>query len=147
MFEIAFLDAEPELQEDGWLALRGRIVLGDFEEEFLASLDPWSRPQYERHWIEAAQRIVSGRFDRTAFVSSAFQFIWTMWLADDQVLVQEKLLMTDTLIAPFDPSDPYRQVGPHESESDEGTHYSEWKITVEDLRAFIERHADKVAVE
>jgi hypothetical protein len=147
MSDITFLDAELEVQEDGWLALRGQIVLGDFAEEFLASLGPWSRPQYERQWIEAAQRIVTGRFEYTAFVSSAFQFIWAMWLIGDEVLVQEKLLMTDTLISPFDPSDPYRQVGQHESESDDGTHVSEWKITVEDLRAFIERHADKVAVE
>jgi hypothetical protein len=108
---------------------------------------PVGSPQYEQQWIEAAQRIVSGRFDHTAFISSAFQFIWTMWLIGDQVLVQEKLLMTDTLIAPFDPSDPYRQVGQHKSESGDGAHISEWKITVEDLRAFIERHADKATVE
>ena len=130
MFDIAFLDAEPEVQEEGWLALRGRIVFGDFEEEFLAPLDPWSRPQYERQWIEAARRIVSGEFGSTAFVSSAFQFIWTMWLAGEEVLVQEKLLMKDTLIAPFDPSDPYRQIGAHQSESEDGMRISEWRITV-----------------
>ena len=45
MFDIALLDVEAEIQEEGWLALRGRIVLGDFEEEFLAALEAWSRPQ------------------------------------------------------------------------------------------------------
>ena len=68
-----------------------------------------------------------------------------MWVVGEEVLVQEKLLMTDTLIEPFDPTDPYRQIGPHKSESEDGMRISEWRIRVEDLRAFIERHADGLA--
>jgi hypothetical protein len=110
VFDIGFLDAEPEAQEEGWLALRGRLVLGAYEEEFLAALEPWGRAEYERHWIEAARRIIDGQHDHTGFFTSAFQFFWVMWREGEDLLVHEKLLVEQTLLAPFDPQDPYRQV-------------------------------------
>ena len=46
MFHIEFIDDEPELQEDGWLGLWGRITLGEYEERFLAPVGYWSRADY-----------------------------------------------------------------------------------------------------
>ena len=91
VFDIAFVHDEPERQEDGWDALEGEIRLGDYRETFLAALDPWGRQDYERHWIEAAQRLIRGS-DRTAFVTLAFQFRWVMWRDGTSLVAQEHLL-------------------------------------------------------
>jgi hypothetical protein len=61
---------------------------------------------------------VSGKFDTTAFVTSAWQFMWPMWREGDDVFVQERLLLAGTLIAPFDPADPCAQIGPHRRETE-----------------------------
>ena len=68
------------------------------------------RADYERHWIEAARRLLVGA-DRTGFFSSAFQFWWTMWRKGQDLFVHEQLIIEATLLEPFDPSDPYRQIG------------------------------------
>ena len=78
MFDIEFICDEEEVSDEGWHALRGRITIGKFSEEFLATIQPWTRSQYECQWIEAAQRLLDGS-DRTAFFTSAFQFWWVMW--------------------------------------------------------------------
>jgi hypothetical protein len=138
VFDISFIDTEPEPQEDGWLALRGRTTLGSHREEFLASLGEWSRAQYERHWSDAARRIVS-ESDRTLFFTSAFQFCWTMWRQSEDVFVQERLLIPATWLEPFDPSDPWRQIGEHHLVSDDGSPISEWRLHVDDIRDFLNR--------
>jgi hypothetical protein len=38
MFDLAFAGDEPQRQEDGWDALQGKIVVGDYAETFLAPL-------------------------------------------------------------------------------------------------------------
>jgi hypothetical protein len=77
MFDLAFAGSEPQRQEDGWDALQGKIVVGDYAETFLAPLSAWQRTDYEHHWIEAAIRLLRGA-DRTAFITVAFQFWWPM---------------------------------------------------------------------
>jgi len=141
VFDIYFLDAEPEEQEEGWLALRGCSVLGEFQEEFLAALGPWTREQYQRHWIQAARRLVEGPYDRTGFFTSAFQFWWTMWREGEDVFVQQQLLISETLREPFNPDDPYRQLRDRHSTSDDGLPLSEWRLTMNDIRDFLARRS------
>jgi hypothetical protein len=143
VFDITFLNGPPERQEEGWDALRGRIVLGEFEEEFLAALGPWGRSAYERHWIEAASRVVDLGHDRTGFFTSAFQFFWIMWRRGDDLLVHEKLLIQQTLLEPFDPADPYRQIGEYARVNDDGVPVSEWRVSMDDLRAFLVRSRER----
>jgi hypothetical protein len=138
MFDIAFLDRGPERQEDGWYALRGRIVLGEFSEEFLAPLDHWSAADYQLHWVEAARRLVHGGYDRTGFLTS-FQFLWMMWRDGDDVRVQEKMLIDETLLAPFDPKNPYLQIDEYTGLTEDGMPLSEWRVAIDDVREFLDR--------
>jgi hypothetical protein len=61
MSDIEFLSDEPEVQGEGWLGLRGLVTLGAANEEFIAPLSMWSAERYQRHWIEAADRLASGQ--------------------------------------------------------------------------------------
>ena len=95
LFDVGFIATEPESLAEflGGEAsgLRGRIVIGEFSEEFVALLDVWHGEDYQRHWAEAAARIAAGA-DRTAFFSSAFEFRWTMWRLGSELRVQEHYL-------------------------------------------------------
>ena len=138
MFDISFVTTEPEPQENGWLALRGRTTLGSHREEFLAALGTWSRADYERHWSDAARRLISDS-DSTLFFTSAFQFCWTMWRVKEEVFVQERLLIPTTWLEPFDPTDPWRQIGKRHTVSDDGSPISEWRLPFDDIREFLYR--------
>jgi hypothetical protein len=143
VFDIEFIGNEPEHLdegEDAWVALRGRTTLGDYQEEFLASLGHWSPADYQRQWIEAARRLLGGA-DRTGFFTSAFQFWWVMWRDGEMVYAREQLLVEDTLIAPFDATDLYRQIGRRASVSEDGNQISEWRLRVADIEAFVTRRA------
>jgi len=142
VFDIEFIADEPEYLdegEDAWVALRGRTTLGDYQEEFVASLGNWSRADYQRQWIEAARRLLGGT-DRTGFFTSAFQFWWVMWREGDAVYVHEQLLVGDTL-GSFDPADPYHQIAERETVSDDGTEISEWRLEIADIEDFLARRA------
>ena len=145
MFDIAFIADEPEQFDEGEyvsVALRGRTTLGDYQEEFLASLRYWSRTDYERQWVEAARRLLAGA-EHTGFFTSAFQFWWVMWRDGETVYVHEQLLTREGLVAPFDPADPYRQIGERYTISEDGGTVSEWRLGVVDIEAFVARRASE----
>ena len=145
MFDIEFIADEPEHVDEGehaWVALRGRTTLGDYQEEFLAPLGTWSRAEYQRQWIEAARRLLVGA-DRTGFFTSAWQFWWVMWRDGQAVYVHEQLMVEDTLIAPFDPADPYRQIGERYTISEDGDAVSEWRLEFADIEAFVARRVSE----
>ena len=145
MFDIEFIADEPEHLdegEDAWVALRGRTTLGDYQEEFYASIGYWSRADYERHWIEAARRFLDGA-DRTGFYTSAFQFWWVMWREGEAIYVREMLMVEDTLIAPLNPEDPYRQIGERDTLSEDDHEVSESRLELADIRDFVARRASE----
>ena len=107
-------------------------------------LDNWSRADYQRQWIEAAQRLLGGA-ERTAFFTSAFQFCWAMSREREMVYVHEHLLVEETLIAPFDPADPYRQIAEPYSGLEDGCEISEWRLNTADIEAFVARRANAYA--
>lgn len=65
VFHIGF---EEEKDDDAERA--GRIVIGDFEEGFLAETDLWSAQEYRRQWLDGARRLVAGA-ERSCFVTCA----------------------------------------------------------------------------
>jgi hypothetical protein len=139
MFDIAFVGdvAEP----DGWTGLAGRIRLDDWEESFLAPLDRWQRSDYERQWIEAAQRILSPAA-RTGFFTSAFHLWWVMWREGEEVIVQEHLFTPERLVAVADwRAAPYQLIEDRDSVSEDGTPVSEWFLNVADIKSFLARRS------
>jgi len=145
VFDIQFIAEEPEVideGEDAYLALRGRTMLGEYQEEFLAPLGYWSRVDYQRQWVEAARRLLAGA-ERTGFFTSAFQFWWIMWREGAAVYVHEQAMVEDSLIAPFDPADPYHQIGERYTVSEDGAEVSEWRLSVADIEEFVTRRASE----
>lgn len=135
MFDIAFYPEPPEAQEGGWMALRGRTLLGDHSEDFLASLATWTPEEYQRHWQEAARRLVGGL--PTAFITSAFQFRWLMWPRTVGVAVHEQLLLDGY---GFDEADPFSGIPTYSRKSSSGQEISEWLLSVEDIDAYLRRN-------
>lgn len=135
-FDIRFVRDEPESLEEflgeGAVGLRGRITLDDYDEEFVALVGEWERADYERHWMEAARRLVDGA-DRTAFFSSAFEWRWTMWRVGDRVIAQEHYLDVDGFPEPFDRTDLFAHI------RDRETGASEWTLAFEDFAGFLAR--------
>ena len=140
MFDIAFSTDEPELQDEGWYGLWGRTTLGSHSERFLAPLGHWHRADYERQWIEAAQRLLETS-DRTGFFTDAFRFWWTMWREGERVYVHEELL-GERLAGITDLSAvPYHLIEDRVTHTEVGEQVSEWELALSDLRAFVERRA------
>jgi hypothetical protein len=137
MFDIAFYSDPPEPQEDGWVALRGRTLLGEHSEDFLASLAVWTPEDYQRHWHEAATRLVAG--SPSAFITSAFQFRWLMWPRPDGIAVHEQLLLEGH---GFKEHDAFSGIPPYSAQTDEGEVISEWLLSPEDVAGYLRRIGD-----
>jgi hypothetical protein len=140
VFDLVFVDDQPERQEEGWDALKGEIRLGDYRETFLAALDPWARRDYQLHWIEAAQRLIRGS-DRTAFLTSAFQFRWVMWREGTSVVAQEHLLGFGPRAREFDPREPFSGIRDRVSVNLDGVQISEWHLSLADIQDFLDRRS------
>ena len=144
MFDIAFiLNEPPYLDEDGRQGLWGRIVLGDFSERFVAPTRWWSRVEYERQWVDGANRLLAGARE-SAFVEQAGRTWWIAWRESESVFVQQRLLVADEM-APARLAVvselPYELVGDRETHSEDGSPISQWLVGVDDVRAFVERRA------
>jgi hypothetical protein len=141
-FDIRFISDHAESLEEflgkGARGLRGRITLGDYAEEFLALQGTWHRADYERHWLQAAQRLLQGA-DRTAFFTSAFEFRWTLWRVRDRVYAQEHFLAAPGFPEPFDASDLYTHIQDRRTRTEDGTSISEWTLDLASVAAFVAR--------
>jgi hypothetical protein len=142
MFDIAFTTDTSERQNlDGveWDGLRGRTTLCAYTEEFVAPLGRWGRPDYERQWVEAANRLL-GPAARAGFFTTAFQFWWVMWREGEAIFLHEEFLTPDRLTRVSDyRAAPYHLIEDRRTHNDEGTRISEWQLTVADIRGFLER--------
>lgn len=143
MFNIAFTDRDPEVEEDGSHSLWGRITLGPYHESFLSPVGTWQRSDYERQWIEAVERLLAGG-DSTAFMVQPLQGWWVMWRVGEAVYVHEQLLLPERLAGYDDVhAVPYLLIGDHVTTSDEAEPISEWRVSMDDIREFVERRADR----
>ena len=59
----------------------------------------------------------------------------------DAVYVTEQILVPDALREPYDPADPYRQIGARYTVREDGHQISEWRLELADIRAFVARRA------
>lgn len=140
MFDIAFIRDQPELDDEGQPILWGRVDLGDYSERFTAPLGLWQRADYERHWLDAARRLL-GESDRTAFFTWAYGMWWTMWREGNRVFVHEELMVPERYSGPYDGVVPYHIIGDRVTDCEHEHPISEWEIALDDLRAFVERRA------
>ena len=141
MFSLEFITGP--LTENGELSQRGQITLGDFSEHFISPLVFWTPADYERQWIEGAQRIVDGA-ERSCFVTamrespfSGVVFLWPAYRVGQDVYLQHRLILPEHVNGSFDPSDPYAQVDPRQTLSADRERLSEWQIDLSDVARFV----------
>jgi CdiI N-terminal domain len=138
MFSIRFGDAPAYAFEgSGSLTRDALIVIDEFEETFDVPLDFWSEGDYERQWLEGAERIVRG--ERTSCLVSWMQDPdfspilrwWSLYRRNGpNVIVREQLCLPE--FGRVDPKNPYVAVQPY----GEDALVSEWMLTVDDLSVF-----------
>ena len=119
------------------------------EEWFIPPLHLWSVQDYQKHWIEALERMVHGH-DQSALIVSLGSLMpddyigwWPMWRFGEIVKFHEQMLILSELKQPFELDNSYVHVGEYISpEVDEDGHrVSEWEVPVSDMAAFLKAQA------
>jgi hypothetical protein len=99
---------------DGIPVFYGKIVIGDFQETFAASLASWAREDYNPHWRKALEKLISGT-----------------------VYVQNHVLFFGQLTQPLSPERPWDSVRDRQLIDEEGQKISEWTTTVDEIKYFL----------
>jgi hypothetical protein len=121
----------------------GRLVIGDFEEHFFASMEYWREPDYERQWRDGLERILAGERVSCLITSIGRPGVaiglwwWTLFRSNDSVRAQHAMCLFQSLQAPFVPLDPYVAIPPRKVMTEEGDPISEWIIPVVDIAQFV----------
>src|SRR5580658_2066531 len=96
-----------EIDEEESPMMYGGLQIGDFYENFMASLFEWTPEMYRQQWIDAAERLVNGE-SKSAFVTSFVPptdsgnfWWWKCYRVDETVYVQNQLRFYDQLASPF----------------------------------------------
>ncbi|MBV9025512.1 MAG: hypothetical protein JO362_17370 [Streptomycetaceae bacterium] len=144
-FNITFTG---ETAEDDDLVAVGEITLGEDWERFHAPVHYWSARDYEKNWRTALKRLVDGE-EVSCLITSMFEakysnFIttWPLYRIGDQVYVHNQIVFRDELDQPYDEAKPWLSVGPRETVSDDGRPISEWIVSLDDVRKFLEGHGE-----
>ena len=117
------------------------------EEWFISPLHMWSVQDYEKHWIEALERMVCGQ-DQSALIVSLGTLMpddyigwWPMWRFGETVKFHEQMLFSSQLSEPFDIADSYVHVSEYHEVNEDGHRLSEWEVSVSDIAAFLDAQA------
>jgi hypothetical protein len=141
MFSIAFQRA---VDADEPNTACGLLTLGSYSESFVSSLSFWSQAEYERHWAEAAGRIMAGA-GSSALVTDMYDpangnFIrwWPFYRRREKLRFHNQVLLIAELDKPFDVRDLFDAVPPYTSLNEDGQPISEWSLPPEDVEAWLE---------
>lgn len=114
----------------------GEIVIGDFSESFIVSLEYWSLDDYKRQWLEGLERIKT--HDKSCLIASVQDpknapliNRWVLYKEDNKIFVQNQLLVSDTYKEiiendAFTPENCYKYVNNRRTHTDQGETISEW---------------------
>lgn len=114
------------LQEPGEDGIRlGRITVGRFKELFACGFDDATVERLEERWRAELNLLVRGEL-AVALVHDS-RFAWIVYREGERCFVQQKL----SLDGSFD------ELGPRETESDDGARISEWRTDIESIQAYL----------
>jgi hypothetical protein len=135
---------DKEIETEGDVVVAGSIRIGEFEDNFHASLSYWNRGDYISQWRDALNRLLRGE-THSAVVTSMhdplaanFIFWWVMYLVGDIVYIQNHVLFLSGLEKQFDEADMYSFVPERETQTEEGESISEWEVGILSIREFAE---------
>jgi hypothetical protein len=139
MTEFTIELGQHELESEGDIVLPGSLIIGNFKEDFLASLSYWGRENYLSQWRESILRLLNGK-NNSAVVTAMYDpekanfiFWWVMYLIEECVHIQNHVLFLEQLDHPFDENDIYQFIPPRETHTSDGEPISEWVVNISDL--------------
>lgn len=134
-FSIGFIDEQSVEHR-----LQGRITIGNFSEQFEASLSFWCRDDYIKQWKNGLVRLADGEYQSCLITSmydpSTANFIirWNLYRDKCAVHVQNSLLILDDIQGALNPSDPYSHIPERRLKNEYGQKISEWSTTLDAIR-------------
>jgi hypothetical protein len=141
MFDIRFVhDGTEALIDPGPMESVGEITIGQFREDFIASLTYWDELEYMRQWNDGIERLCSGQHESSALIQSLEDpatshhiFWWVLYKVDSVIAFQNQMLILADLSCPFSPDDPYIHIRPRHVANDDGLKISEWTLPFVEL--------------
>jgi hypothetical protein len=137
--------SDDELVYEGDRVLSGVLEIGDFKENFYASVSYWDKSKYSKQWKTACERLLDGNL-KSALVTNIynpstanFLFWWVLYLSGNNVYIQNHILFLNELDKPFDEGKLYDFVPDRETETEDGESVSEWKIDIHEVSALLEQ--------
>lgn len=142
MFSIRFSNSRGEAQEPD--VAFGRIVAGDLDETFESPVHYWGEASYRSSWRDELSRILCGADKAVLWtvVVDPSKANWlrgyTLYRFDADIRVQERLFIIDEFQSKLDLDNPSQVLPSYESVNEDGVRISEWSISPEHVREFIE---------
>lgn len=143
IFSIEFTGEEMMMNNEK--VANGKITIGNFSEEFNASLEYWSKESYVAQWHSAISRLLENN-SPVGIVTNMYDpkwanFIiwWVFYPVYEKVYIQNKILFIDQLKKEFDESNLSSHIENRETITEEGEKISEWITTKMDLDAFVKK--------
>ncbi|HWA92393.1 MAG TPA: hypothetical protein VG889_20315 [Rhizomicrobium sp.] len=140
-FHIGFVEEEDEGGERA-----GAIVIGDFEEGFLALTAFWDADAYRRQWLEGARRFAEGA-ERSCFVTQAgepgiddFAELWTVYRRGAEAVFRNRHIHFDSPDAEFSYEHLYDCIPGHAATNEDGLAISEWRVAADAIARFVRDH-------
>jgi hypothetical protein len=150
MFSISFSDEPLEYPFDdpSIPAAPGKLMLGKSEEEFLANLSLWSKPDYQSHWRRELKALVDGSSKIALVVSyddpkaSYNMEIWRVYRSGEWAHFQNQLLFYSSLPDGFDVSEISCYIQDRATTTANGDRISEWNVALRDIELFLRRSGE-----
>lgn len=147
MFLIGFTEEPLEYPFDdpSIPAAPGRLVLGKCEEEFLANLSLWGKPDYQSHWTSELRSILEGSPKAALVVSyddpsaASNMEIWRVYREGEWAHFQNQLLPYTSLPDNFNVSEISRYIQDRTITTEDGDRISEWDVHIRDIETFLWR--------
>jgi hypothetical protein len=137
--------SDDELVYEGDRVLSGVLEIGDFKENFYASVSYWDKSKYSKQWKTACERLLDGNLKSDLVTNiynpstANFLFWWVLYLSGNNVYIQNHILFLNELDKPFDEGKLYDFVPDRETETEDGESVSEWKIDIHEVSALLEQ--------
>lgn len=142
-FSITFSACSVFNSEHNEKSASGIIKIGDFEEQFIASLDFWSLSDYRSHWFTALKRFQQGEVTSSLITSltdpnnTNFITWWPIYKVNKTLHFQNQILFMADLKEPFCLDNPFAHIPERETHTDIGEPISEWSVPIENVIEFI----------
>lgn len=150
MFSINFTNEPLEYPFDdpSIPAAPGRLVLGKSEEEFLANLSLWTKPDYQSHWTRELERLLGGNSKIALVVSyddpkaASNLEIWRVYRDGEWARFQNQILPYDSLPPDFEMPEISRYIQERTVITADGDPISEWNVAIRDIESFVGRSGE-----